>query len=184
MDAFEKWTVALACGGLIINLVLVIGALIQLHFLRSQLAQTRESVQLDHDRRRMQATLEFYSGTIEHRANLLQILPSLYDERLAAVIADPSKEEVREIRKYLGYWETFATGANTGTLDVSVISRLTGSRIRRVWGAYEDYIEDRRAALDNPTLYIELETLARELEARRPDELRKLGSATATRASL
>lgn len=172
MTQFETLSVVIGAAGVVINLILFIMFALQLRALRRQIAVAEEATRLDHDRRRKQATLDFYTATLEKRAALRDLLP--YDRDADAIrdlIRDIKSEDDgrgKEITNYLSLFEGLAAGVNSGVYDLDTIERVAGGRIRAIAHNYKSWIDSRRAMFDNPNLYEELDHLAGQLEARRP----------------
>jgi len=165
MTSFERASLVAAFAGVFVALIAFV---VELGLLRRQIAQATTSTKLDHARRRMQATIEFYETTLSKRAELRAYLP--YDRDAAAVAAllarasHEDDEPGKAITEYLGLFELLAAGVRTGVFDHGVIARIAGSRIRAIAANYGPWIEARRRLHGNPALYQEIEWLARSLE--------------------
>jgi hypothetical protein len=76
MTLFEKMTIIAAFAGIFINLILLLAVIRQLRVLGKQVSQATLATSLDHERRRKQATIDFYASTLQKRAELRDILPA------------------------------------------------------------------------------------------------------------
>jgi hypothetical protein len=165
MTSFERASLVAAFAGVLVALVAFV---VELRLLRRQVAQATKSTKLDHERRRMQATIEFYETTLNKRAELRAYLP--YDRdapAVAALIARVLHEDDqagKAITEYLSLFELLAAGVRTGVFDHDVIKRIAGGRIVAITANYRPWIEARRKLYRNPALYQEIEWLAQSFE--------------------
>lgn len=170
MTTFERWSLVIAAAGVAVNMVLFIVFALQLIELRHQVKQSKDATQLDHARRRAQATIAFYQSTLEKRESLRGVLP--YDGDAAAIAAVTSRvmleggELQSIITGYIGLFELLAMGINVGVFDIDVLERMAGTRVRALATNYGPWINARREELGHPRLYSELVELGLRLDAR------------------
>ena len=138
-----------------------------------QLRQGIAATKLEHMRRRKEATIEFYAGTIEARQELMDTMPRLHDldginRLINQAMGNPRGKAARNIAHYLGLFEMLSVAANTDAFDLELIDRLVGSRILRISEAYAPWIDSRiEKARPGAQPYGELLRLARQLRDRR-----------------
>lgn len=132
-------------------------------------------ISADHERRKKQATIEYYSQLRSARIELQATVEAHFGretirekeilellEREAS--ADKSAIEIaRVLREYLAGLERLCVGVNTGVFDFDVVRRLGGGHISNVFMRHSAYIIIARRRNQQPTLYCELERLANEL---------------------
>lgn len=167
---------SLAINGLLLYLV---GR--QLKAIQSQIRQADVSVSLDHNRRRSQATIEYWAETLEASSRFQLQVPNDYD-----LVDDPSllsAYEEQAVVQYLRLFESLSAGVNMGIFDFETIDRIAGSRIVAIGQGYQAWIDDRRIKRDNVRLYEELEELYKKLErlVRRHSDLTPIDLATSER---
>ena len=165
MTSFERTSLVAAFAGVLVTLVAFV---VELGLLRRQVAQATTSTKLDHERRRKQATIEFYETTLNKRTELRAHLPYDRDaQAVAGLLASVSHEDDdagKAITEYLSLFELLAAGVRSGVFDHDVIQRIAGSRIRAIATNYRPWIEARRQLYSNPALYQEIEWLAQSFE--------------------
>ncbi|MFB9686127.1 DUF4760 domain-containing protein [Amycolatopsis plumensis] len=74
------------------------------------------------------------------------------------------------VRNYLDFLEVVAVGVNSGVFDIDTVSRMVDGRILAVTENYMPYINLRRDELRSPSLYSELEVMARSTRNHRDRE--------------
>lgn len=161
MTTADRWTVLLSSVGILINIGLFGGLL-------AQLKQFREATDLDHQRRKREATLDFLMTTFDNARELRRDgLPELFRSDVEGYASDPlsfSDPRNHIIRHYLNEFESLATGMNLGVYDDEVIYSMRSAAIVRAWALYEPWVAARRDFLRQPELYEELEKMARRMQ--------------------
>lgn len=174
MSTFEKWSLVLTGAGVSLALFTGVLILLQLRAVKMELEQSANIAALDHDRRRRQATLEFFTETMDKRVEWRKTFPNEFDASAVAAFApDPANDGDRlnvEVAEYLGHYEDLAAGVALGIFDIDTVDRLAGPRLIRAFRAWQPWINGLRVHLDRPTSYIEWESLARDLVRRRFEE--------------
>lgn len=173
MREFEAWSLIIAGGAAVTNIVVFGVLLLQLSYLRRQIRQAQESTELDHGRRRRQATIEFYATTLDRLQRLREDLP--HDRDSAAVEAVTRRalsgddEANKKIAAYLTMHNLVAVSVRSDVFDVVVIDHLFGGRLLALVANYGPWIEHTRRQLSYPTMYSDLEWLADQIAARRAE---------------
>lgn len=128
---------------------------------RKQLAE----LEADHDRRRMQATIEMANGLrSQWRQSKMAIRAAIgegkiTEEKLETINAS---EDLRErVHDLLSNVEHFAAGANAEVFDTKLIDRMCGGYMMGIADDFELVIRESRRA--HATAYTELTTMVREL---------------------
>jgi hypothetical protein len=164
-------TTGIALITAIINLGLLLLLAYQLRLLSEQLKQDGQSVELDHSRRKAQATLEFSTATLAKQEQWKHLLPDYYrdeqDVRRSVLSIDSKDPLDSTLQDFIGFFEELATGVNLGVYDVDIVDHLMGTRVIRAFKAFEPWIERRREEYGVPGLYREFQTLAEAIERRR-----------------
>ena len=149
MTQFEQWTLVSAFAGLLVNVILLLAAVWQLRALGKQVGHASTATNQDHERRRKQATIDFYASTLQKRSEFRTILP--YDRDSASILnlleqANSENNQLgKAITEYLNLFELLATGVRTDVFDFSVIERAAGGRIVAIARNYRPWIEQRRS---------------------------------------
>lgn len=167
MTSYERWTVAVGLATAVVGLFGFVLVAIQLRILQAQISASGDEIERDHEQRRKEATFAFASATRQTFYDLRSAgLPSVntvndVEEYLGQIAdwKDPDHPDNVLVQRYLGWWETLATGVNLGAYELEVIDRLNGPEIVRVWLKFEPWILARREAYSQPNLYHEIELL-------------------------
>lgn len=174
MSTYERWSVAIGLATVAISIVGFLLVAIQLKVLREQVRLGDAVVERDHEQRRKEATFTFALAT---RANFYELresgLPSVNDpkdvERFLEAIPnwhDSDDPNNILIMRYLGAWETVATGINLGAYERDVIDRLNGPEVVRLCRTFGPWIEARRERTGQANLYREIELVASSISNR------------------
>ena len=135
----------------------VIGVLQFIRFTRATKA--------DHERRKKQATIEFYNE-IDKEAFLLE---SMMIEKgiighvpIATINEDVNFKEA--VLRYMNLFERFSVGINTGVYDIYVFDRMMGRKVIYRFNSLRAYIEQRRSELNYQYLYNDFEKMIEYLK--------------------
>jgi hypothetical protein len=166
MTNFERLSLLATFLGILVNVVLFSVLVQQLRVLGHQVNDASRGTRMDHERRRKQATVEFYTSMITNRPAVTSVLP--YDRDAAAIAefierAKVDSDLTTAIREHLSLHELLATGIRTDVFDFTVIWLAAGNRIIDIVENYGPWIEERRRILGQPALYLELEMLAKRM---------------------
>jgi hypothetical protein len=161
-DVLASFDVATSLGalGVAINAVLLV-------FVWLQLRAAAKATRRDHDRRRRQATIEWFAATLDRRSEFGERLPPDRDpEAIGRHLKKVKGRADPDIIGYLNVYEMLATAVNMGIHDLEVIHRISGRRVIVMYEAYLPWIEHRRLVMGS-RVYDELETLVVSLIDRR-----------------
>lgn len=135
---------------------------------------TWKSVQADHERRRKQATIEYYSTIRADWRDVMADVDALIgrdvmtadEAKLLATAdseADPDQfKALIAIRSYLSTLEWIAAGTRAGVYDIGILRWLGAGHFIRAATRYGAYIEIVRTRTNRPKVYEHLEWLAGE----------------------
>lgn len=147
-------------------------------FVQRQARTLVQATKLDHDRRRKQSTIEFWSRLSDDRHHFRTLLRQEFgDEELTTdqlqLLIDnrytPSQQgrTAAALVSFLDGLERFCTGINSGVFDIDIADAMCGAAIVRAYEQYGSWTKGRRKALERPALYLEMETVAEEISRRR-----------------
>jgi hypothetical protein len=126
-------------------------------------------IRVDHDRRRRQATIEFFHSSIRPvwRDSLRQIRERwgrgpLSEQAVAEVLGDPKANDL--VVNLLDNLEIMAVAVHTGIYDKETIVRLAGALLAGVRKKLDRFIE--RKQKENATQFCEFCKLADECQKR------------------
>ena len=170
MWSIEFWGLLVAGVGVMVNIVLFGAFWVQLRLLRRQVQQADDATARDHDRRKKQATIDFWAATQDRRLALAIQLPLDRDvkeiKKFLKEAGQGDNEKVRTLADFLGLYEMLATGINADVFDFELFAVMAGPRITSVVDNYGDWIQERRDERKDPLLYDELTHLASRLARR------------------
>ena len=161
---------AIGGGGLLIGLATLALFVVQVQLLRRELRRAEQTFADEQASVRSRATLEFITTTMERRHVLLSEVPEGTNvEELAQILVEVESDDARRrtLHRYISFYESLSVGVNTNALDIEIVDRAWGSSIIRTFTSYAPYIRARRAIINQPTLFMELEQLAANLQRRR-----------------
>jgi Domain of unknown function (DUF4760) len=176
VDTYERWSLVGTYASIVIGVV-AFGVLAwQVRLLAQQIRQAQVSVDLDHDRRRKQATLDAYQMFLNRQAELRQRgLPSDYhSERVKQLIhqaLDGDTVAFEVIGEYLNMYEVLATSVRYDVLHLPLIDRGMGRRIVIAAQLYRPFTEHLREMSGNPDVFGDFDWLAAKIRERRGPDL-------------
>jgi uncharacterized protein DUF4760 len=161
-----NWT---ALGTMLLFSATLLGATFVLLELRGGNKDVREA----NSRAKKQATVNFYTQTLERRINWQSDLPSdrdssAVDLMIRDLIGSPQDKEKKArkaaIHSYLAYWELTAVAIRHDVFDEELFKDILMTRFLQVEQNYRPFVKAARAELgDSGTqLYVQLEKLAAE----------------------
>ena len=168
---FDGWTLAVAVVASLTNIVIFAALLWQLQLLQRQLRQTHEVTVLDHDRRRKQATIEFYATTLGEQRRMRETLP--HDRNKAALqpFIDRAISGDEDINKaivaYLSLHNLIAISVRSDVFDIGVIDQAFGGRLLALEENYRRWIDSARKSSGYPTMFADIQWLTDEIIRRR-----------------
>lgn len=160
--------------GILVNLIVFGGLAWQIRLVAIQVRQAREAAKHDHDRRRKQATLEFFSSSLQVERELMVDMPPVrLPDRIGPYVVEAIAEvesgdlsRGRKIDGMLGLYERLAVAVRTDIIDHEVLYRMMGTRMIAVYRNLLPWIIWIRDFYGEPDLYVELQWLASEYERR------------------
>jgi hypothetical protein len=141
----------------ILNIVKDIMACITCIVLILQLRTMIKNSKADHERRKKQATIEFYNHTGNERNNLL-------DQIINVCKVEEGSDMLNTIKGYLANMERLAVGINTGIYDITVFDRMAGNFTIRTYDRLREIIDSRRKVGCAPYLFSDFEKLVLDLK--------------------
>jgi hypothetical protein len=163
-------SLTISVTGLLASIITLAFLVVQLRLLREQINQAKDAYISEQHRMRKQSTLEFVASTLDRRIGFLEEIPSVKDPEatknfIRQLPTDPAAS--KSIFAFLNYQEYVASGVNEGILDIDVIDRMAGTTIMKTQEGYGDFIAKKRESDNHPTLYAELQKLAKLIHKRR-----------------
>lgn len=123
----------------------------------------------DHERRKMQATIEYMRSVRPIWSQLRRELNDHFGNGTLQVESidkiDKDKDLQRLVRELMGSMEHLSVGANYEVFDEDLIYRMSASYLIRIYKRMDLYIE--KAQAKNPYAYIEFKDLIRKFDERR-----------------
>lgn len=161
-----------------VNALILLAVAAQAYFVKLQVSAMTAAARLDHERRRKQATIEYWSDHYELRSRLRQAVANrfatqtLTEEQVATLAASRYKDNedapiVEALVGYLDSFEYFAAGVNAGVFDLETANSLSGGSFIAAAERYAPWVRQQRVELQRKSLYLELETLALTLSTLR-----------------
>lgn len=181
VTTYEEWSLIAAFTSVLVNLVLFRVFAGQLRELRHQTSNAQNESVRDHDRRRKQASIEFYATTLEARERFKHELPEDRDaQAIRTLISTPDAhqgETFHVLREYLSLFELLATGVNSEVFDVNVMTDIAGGRLLAIRDNYWPWIEERKRITESPLLYSEFDSMCQSIRSIRDTKLARLAAA-------
>lgn len=171
--------VATETGLLVVNVVLLFVLSYQTLEFRRQRQEAEALRHDDHVRRCRQGTIEFYATLRSSRQALRDTAERVVKQdvmsddavqRLRKRAAGDDAEALQDLQAisaHLAGLEWFAVGVHTNVFDLDIADRLGGTHIVATARMFERFIASSRVQAGSPTLYCELEALARQIAERR-----------------
>ena len=137
-----------------------------------------------HDRARRQATIEFYTQTLERRISWEESdLPYIRDAGAVELMlkklkenphSDESEKRKRQIRSYLGFWELTAVAIIREVFDDEIFRDMLETHFLLVEKHYHPFMVEAREERGGDTgqLYMKMEELATKWRSLPPSEHR------------
>lgn len=155
---------------IVTNLFLSVGVLIAVFQLiqmkKSNILQSK-SLLADHERRKKQSTLEFYSNIYpylsEFRTKITDVFGNGYvtpDDVRYKQNADIQKM----IYEYLVIIERFAVGVNSGIYDINVFAKTSGKVVSDMYKKLSPIIEELRVTQNYPEMFNDFEKMSKDVE--------------------
>lgn len=121
----------------------------------------------DHDRRKKQSTLEFYTDIYpylsEFRTKITDIFGTEYitpnDERYKQ-----NTDIQKTIYEYLVIIERFAVGVNSGIYDINIFAKTSGKVVSDMYKKLSPIIEQMRVSQNYPEMFNDFEKMCKDVE--------------------
>lgn len=146
-----------------VGVVVAVFQLIQLK--KSNILHSR-NLMADHERRKKQSTLEFYSNIYpflsEFRIKITDIFGNGYvtpdDVRYIQ-----NKDIQKMIYEYLVVIERFAVGINSGIYDINIFAKTSGKVVSDMYKKLSPIIENMRIVQNYPEMFNDFEKLSKDI---------------------
>jgi Domain of unknown function (DUF4760) len=165
----------LAIGTMLLFGATLLGAIFVLIELRNGHREAREA----NIRAKKQATVTFYTQTLERRINWQSDLPHDRDATAVATLLrglteDPHSEQSvdlkNKIHSYLGFWELTAVALRHNVFDEELFQDILKTHFLQVQEHYQPFIEAARTEFGakGQRLYVEMQNLAADWSTPQP----------------
>lgn len=155
---------------IITNLFLSIGTIIAIFQLiqmkKSNILQSK-SVMADHDRRKKQSTLEFYSEIYPYLSECRTKIADIFENGYVTPDNIKYKENTdiqKIIYEYLVIIERFAVGVNSGIYDINIFSKTSGKVVSDMYKKLSPIIEEMRISQNYPEMFNDFEKMSKDVE--------------------
>ncbi|MEV4414017.1 hypothetical protein [Catellatospora sp. NPDC049609] len=172
MSPFEVWSLVAAFVGIVVNIVVFAALAWQIRLLARQVNLAQEAVELDHERRRKQATQQAVDLFLSRQAELRRRgIPFDHDmEGVAEILTRAAAGDQganQLISEYTNLWEMLANSVRYDVLHLDVVDQNFGRRAIVVAELYRPWADMIRSAAENPDLMTDLDWLVDKIRARR-----------------
>lgn len=158
---------------IVTNIFLSVGAVIAVFQLiqmkKSNILQSK-SLMADHERRKKQSTLEFYSDIYPYLSEFRTKITDIFGNGYVTpddVRYTQDKDIQRMIYEYLVIIERFAVGINSGIYDINVFAKTSGKVVSDMYKKLSPIIENMRITQNYPEMFNDFEKMSKDvLEAR------------------
>ena len=120
----------------------------------------------DHERRKKQATIEFYQKIRQEYNQYLKLIEKYFPNNQVININDikENKNMIYAIREYLSHMERISVGINTNIYSAVVFERMSGVSATRWFFRFREIIYYFRRISHNPVAYKDFEDLTCKLK--------------------
>lgn len=152
------------------NIFLIIGAIVaalQLKKMKESNTLQLKSILADHERRKKQSTLEFYSEVYPYLSELrTKITDTFCDEYINP--SDTRYKDNHDIQKviyeYLVIIERFSVGINSGIYDINVFAQTSGKTVSDMYKKLSPVINQWRISQNYPEMFYDFEKMSRDID--------------------
>lgn len=155
---------------MVTNIVLSVGAVITVFQLiqmkKSNILQSK-SLMADHERRKKQSTLEFYSDLYPYLSEFRTKITDVFGNGYVTpddVRYKQNPDLQKMIYEYLVIIERFAVGVNSGIYDINVFARTSGKVVSDMYKKLSPIIEDMRIIQNYPEMFNDFEKMSKDVE--------------------
>lgn len=151
------------------NIFLAVGAVIAVFQLiqmkKSDILQSK-SLMADHERRKKQSTLEFYSDIYPYLSEFRTKITDIFDNGYVTpddVRYTQDKDIQQMIYEYLVIIERFAVGVNSGIYDINVFAKTSGKVVSDMYKKLSPIIEYMRITQNYPEMFNDFEKMSKDV---------------------
>jgi hypothetical protein len=176
-----------------VNLFALLFVAGQVAIANRQLRHAQATTEADIERRKRQATIDYFMSTLDQRAALSKDLPHVQDRHaidryvksaLGGVATDASSEDGdrlsdvtpdqkrRRIGEYLSFYEAMAVAVASDVYDLTVLDAMDGGTIRDIATNYKPYFDGIRGTPESASWFVELEWLGEQIKKLRGEDNR------------
>lgn len=152
------------------NIFLIAGAivaLLQLIKMKESNSLQLKSILADHERRKKQATLEFYSEVYPYLSELRTKITDIFGDEYI----NPSDTRYRDhqnmqkiIYEYLVIIERFSVGINSGVYDIKIFAQTSGKTVSDMYKKLSPVINYLRLSHNYPEMFYDLEKMSKDID--------------------
>jgi len=135
-----------------------------------QLLLMKKKFKADHERRKKQATIEFFYLFYKDLSEILKSINKIFPTVNYVIKVDDIKNDssiTEMIKEYLRRITIFGVGVNTGIYDINVLDRIAETNIINSYNRFKEIIKWRRDIRNDPTLFADFDKLVSGLEETR-----------------
>lgn len=154
---------------IITNIFLSVGAVITVFQLiqmkKSNILQSK-SLMADHERRKKQSTLEFYSDIYPYLSEFRTKITDIFGNGYVTpddVRYIQDKDIQQMIYEYLVIIERFAVGVNSGIYDINVFAKTSGKVVSDMYKKLSPIIENMRITQNYPEMFNDFEKMSKDV---------------------
>lgn len=176
-----------------VNLIALLFVAGQVAIANRQLRHAQATTEADIERRKRQATIDYFMSTFDQRAALAKDLPHFQDihavyryvkSALGSEVKDDSPEDSgrssdvtpeqkrRLIGEYLAFYEAMAVAVAADVYDLTVLDAMDGGTIRDIVTNYKPYFDGIRTTPERSSWFLELEWLGEQIKKLRGEDNR------------
>lgn len=155
---------------IVTNIFLSVGALIAVFQLiqmkKSNMLQSKSLI-ADHERRKKQSTLEFYSNIYPYLSEFRTKITDVFGNEYVTPNDIRYKQNTdiqKMIYEYLVIIERFAVGINSGIYDINVFAKTSGKAVSDIYKKLSPIIEDMRVVHNYPEMFCDFEKMSKDVE--------------------
>lgn len=154
---------------IVTNIFLSVGAVITVFQLiqmkKSNILQSK-SLMADHERRKKQSTLEFYSDIYPYLSEFRTKITDIFGNGYVTpddVRYIQDKDIQQMIYEYLVIIERFAVGVNSGIYDINVFAKTSGKVVSDMYKKLSPIIENMRITQNYPEMFNDFEKMSKDV---------------------
>lgn len=122
----------------------------------------------DHERRRKQATIEYFDNLTLQLYEKEAIFNEQYNELgIDIAILDTNVELHKKATEVLSAFERLCVGINTGIFDFDILDRMAGSYLINTYTRFSPYIEKKHRDTSQASAYVEFESVVNRIKSKR-----------------